>query len=225
MDNIYTEVNTERECIVKEIRHLTDSAFILQLEKNGLEFKAGQYINMGIKGEDNTRAYSIYSAPEEPFLEVLVKEIEDGNVSRKLKTVAPGDVVMVDGPFGSFFLDEEKVKEGAPFLFIATGTGIAPFHSFVKAFPGLNYQLLHGVRFSGEAYGKEEYEPSRFILCTSRSKSGHFRGRVTGYLSKNYISPATQCYLCGNHKMIYEAYEILQQKNIPIENIHAEVFF
>jgi len=63
------------------------------------------------------------------------------------------------------------------------------------------------------------------MLCTTGDTSGNFNGRVTDYLRQTTIDTATQYYLCGNVKMIHEAFEILAQKGVPTENMHAEVYF
>jgi ferredoxin/flavodoxin---NADP+ reductase len=80
----------------------------------------------------------------------LVREIEGGKVSGRLKKLKPGTEIEVEGPFGFFKFDPEKFAS-QKFLFVATGTGISPFHSFVRTFPELDYQLVHGVRLKGRS--------------------------------------------------------------------------
>src|SRR5690606_29851989 len=93
---------------VEEIRQLTENTFILSLPKSRFKFVAGQHISLSIKGDYQSREYSIYSAEEGNNLEVLVKEVEGGYFSPKLKHLRPGDLVEVHGPFGKFGLDEKK---------------------------------------------------------------------------------------------------------------------
>ena len=126
---------------------------------------------------------------------------------------------------GYFIIKDEDLRS-KKFLFIASGTGIAPFHSFVRTYPGLDYKLLHGIRHLEDAYDRDVYDPSRLVLCTSREKKGDFRGRVTDWLRQNPVRDKdTLCYLCGNCEMIHEAYEILLSQGIPSENLFAEVYF
>ena len=209
---------------VIEISNLTSSTYKIRMEKNDFSFKTGQYITLGFTGSIDRREYSIYSSQDSEYLEVLIKEIEDGLVSKKLKRCKPGDMLDVDGPFGHFSLQEEEI-ETKKFLFIATGTGISPIHSFINSYPQLNYRVLHGVRSEEEAYERNSYDKSSYVLCTSREKSGDFNGRVTEYLKQNPISSDTVCYLCGNCHMIYEAYDILEKQGISLEPIHTEVYF
>lgn len=209
---------------VLSLRMLTPTAYVLRVERKGLEFKAGQHLLLGRNGSIESREYSVYSTESDDFFEVLVKEVDDGLVSKQLKQLKAGDKVKLDGPLGFFTLERETIANGK-FLFIATGTGISPFHSMVKSYPGLNYRLLHGVRYSNEAYDRQDYEPSRHILCTTGDQGGDFYGRVTDFLRKNPVLKDTHCFLCGNFNMIHEAFEILEQQGVPSSQVHAEVYF
>lgn len=207
-----------------EIRNLNPSTYVIQMEKNNFTFKTGQYITLGFSGSIDRREYSIYSSEKDKYLEVLIKEIDEGLVSKKLRKCKPGDFLDVDGPFGHFSLQENEL-ETKKFLFIATGTGISPIHSFVATHPNLNYTLIHGVRQENEAYERDTYKNGNYVLCTSRENTGNFHGRVTEYLKLNPVSSDTICYLCGNCHMIYEAYDILEKQGITLGPIHTEVYF
>ena len=209
---------------VISIRNLTDSAYVVRMSRRGLQFRAGQHILLGKAGSIHNREYSVYSGENDDFFEVLIKEVDEGLVSKQLKKLKPGEMVQIEGPLGFFTIPAELVNS-AKFLFIGTGTGIAPFHSFVRSYPQIDYRLLHGVRFGNEAYDKMDYDAKRHILCTSGDKTGNYHGRVTKWLKENEVSPDTHCYLCGNFNMIHEAFEILEKKGVPPSNVHAEVYF
>ncbi len=206
------------------IRHLTPSAYVLRMSRRGLSFRAGQHILLGQAGSIHNREYSIYSGEDDNYFEVLVKEVTDGLVSKQLKHVQVGEKLQLEGPLGFFTIEPELIEKGK-FLFIATGTGIAPFHSFVQSYPHINYQLLHGVRFSSETYDYESYDKERILLCTSGDDKGDFHGRVTDYIKQHPVSIDTHCYLCGNFNMIHEVFDLLEQQGLPPENVHAEVYF
>ena len=209
---------------LKEITHLTAEAFIINLPKNRFRFKAGQHVSLSIKGDYQSREYSIYSGENDDNLQVLVKEVEGGYFSPKLKNLKPGDLLEVHGPFGRFGLDE-KNKDSHKHVFIASGTGIAPFHSIIKSNPGLDYQLIHGVRYQIEGYEKKSYPPERYTLCTSREKTGNYQGRLTGFLKEARFEKHSLFYLCGNSEMIFDAMEILKEKGFDRESIRVEVYF
>ncbi len=207
-----------------EIVILTESTYILRMEKNDMQFDAGQHILLGKENDPDQREYSIFSGENDKYLEVLIKEVEDGSVSKHLKNLKLGDKLNVEGPLGFFGLHKDKIDTGK-FLFIASGTGIAPFHSMVKTHPNLDYKILHGIRVCNEAYGKESYNKDRYIRCTSREADCDFEGRVTDYIKQNEFSEDTICYFCGNFKMIREAMDLLEKKGIPGNQLHAEVYF
>ncbi len=209
---------------VKEIRSLTSSTFVLQLPKCRFKFEAGQHISLSIAGDYQSREYSIYSAEDAPNLELLVKEVEGGYFSPKLKHLKAGDKVEIQGPFGRFCLDIKK-RDTHQHVFVASGTGIAPFHSMIKSHPGINYRIIHGVKYADEAYERDEYDKDRFFLCTSRDSSGDYRGRLTGYLKEAKFEKNTCFYLCGNSDMIFDAMEILKEKGFNRNDVNVEVYF
>jgi ferredoxin--NADP+ reductase/benzoate/toluate 1,2-dioxygenase reductase subunit len=209
---------------VQSIRMITDFAYVLKFDRNQKPFIAGQHVILGIKNENNAREYSVYSGEQDDYFEVLVKEVLEGDVSKRLKKLKPGSQLQMDGPLGFFTIEPSDI-ESKKFVFLATGSGIAPFRSFVRSYPNLDYTLLHGVRYAGEAYDRQDYDPGRYLLCTTADQSGDFHGRITDYLRQHPIDTQAHYYLCGNVKMIHEAFDILKDKNVAQENMHAEVYF
>ena len=209
---------------VEQIRRLTNEAFVVRMPKPRFQFRPGQHISLGIHGDYQSREYSIYSGVNDPWLEVLVKEVEEGYFSPKLGRVRQGSLLEVNGPFGKFGIDSQKAESGR-FVFLASGTGIAPFHSMISSYPGLNYTLVHGVRYGHEAYERHHYEQDRYVLCTSRDREGDVHGRLTSYLKQASFEPDTHFYLCGNSEMIFDALEILKDKGFERDQMHCEVYF
>ncbi len=209
---------------VKEIRRLTDETFSLRLPASRFRFRAGQHISLGIRGDYQSREYSIYSGENDECLEVLVKEVKEGYFTPKLSKLKAGDLVEVHGPFGKFRIDEKKM-DSHKFVFIASGTGIAPFRSMVRTYPVLDYQLIHGVRYGHEAYDRHEYDPGRYILCTTGDMTGKVHGRLTSYLATTDFDENTEFYLCGNSNMIFDALELLKGKGFERDQMHCEVYF
>ncbi len=208
---------------VRGIRFLTPDTFLIRFERKGMVFLAGQYVSVGLKGSTQRREYSVYSSEKDNELEILVREVVDGSVSQQLKGVKPGDELDVYGPKGTLKLRDEV--PGCRHVFIATGTGIAPFHSMLISNPGIDYYIIHGVRYGVEAYERSEYDPDRYTLCTTGDSSGNHTGRVNGYISSMDVRTDDRYYLCGNSGMIYPVYNILTGRGIPAEQIHLEVYF
>ena len=227
---VYTEKKVSDSAVsadiykIRQIRFLTESTFVLRFDRGNMQFKAGQHIIVGLKEELNQREYSVYSGEQDDYLEILVREVFNGSVSLQLKQCKPGQLLHVNGPFGSFGIEPFDMFS-KKLVFIASGTGIAPFHSFVRSYPGIDYTLIHGVHYNSEAYERNDYDPLRYISCTSKENNGGHKGRVTRFLPGFPVNQDMLFYLCGNNSMIYEVYHILRDKGIQDENIISEVYF
>ena len=215
---------TKFQSEIISIRFLTESTYILRFNRHGMEFIPGQYIVIGLQDSKQKREYSIYSPVNVNYLEILIKEVDNGFLSKKLKYGHTGDIVEIEGPFGYFVIDEKYITE-RKYLFISSGTGISPFHSIILSYPKLDYSLLHGVRFNKEGYESSVYGKGRYIQCTSKETGSGFQGRVTDYLLKHSTDINSWVYLCGNSAMIDDAYTILEKQGVPSNRIHAEVYF
>lgn len=209
---------------VLEVEHLTQTAFRLRAERPNVPIKAGQCFNVGIPGSGVNREYSMYSGADDPYLDFLIQAVDGGCVSPRLQQLKTGDSIEIDGPYGEFCLRSPQ-EAGLQYLFIATGTGIAPFHSFVQTYKDLDYTILHGIRRSDEQYGAPAFLPGRYIPCVSGNSNGQPATRVTDFLRTQSVSSNSIVYLCGNRNMIVDAFEILRDQGVPGDNLFTEVFF
>jgi ferredoxin--NADP+ reductase/benzoate/toluate 1,2-dioxygenase reductase subunit len=217
------KLKEEKLAVVLEVRYLTESVFVIRFERNGLVFKAGQYVKLGTPDHDERREYSIYSPVSVAYLEILVQLVDEASFSYRLSKLRSGDKLFVRGPFGAFNLEDTWQEDKN--IFIASGTGISPFHSMVLSFPELDYTLLHGVRNLNEGYERTVYHEARYIQCTSGEQGSEFYGRVTDYLHKHKPDSKAHYYLCGNSAMIDEVWNLLKMADVPITSIHAEIYF
>ncbi len=208
---------------VISVRNLTDTVYVLRMTREELEFSPGQFITVGLLNNVHMREYSIYSGVKDDYLEILVKDIPQGYLSSKLHQLSPGDEVRIEGPFGYFLLSEEHLSK--PLHFIATGTGISPFHCFVRSHDIDTYTLVHGVSYGHEQYEYEDYSRKNIIQCTSRDTGGNQHMRVTAYMKNKELEHNAEVFLCGNSAMIYDIFDLLTAKEKPSEHIHAEVYF
>src|SRR5580704_6873471 len=107
-------------------------------------FVAGQWLSFKTNepsGEEITRAYSIASPPgEDNRFALCLNRVLDGFMSNFLCDMKTGDEVACSGPFGDFIL-RPPMRDT---VFIATGTGIAPFRSM------LHWLLASETRHQGK---------------------------------------------------------------------------
>ena len=208
--------------VLENVR-LSSSTFRLRTRRPDTPIKAGQCFSVGTKELGINREYSMYSGAEDPFVDFLIREVEDGIVTPALAKCKPGELVEIGGPYGDFCLPIQSVADDK-FVFIASGTGIAPFHSFVVSFPWLDYTIYHGIRHDDETYEKESYDPGRYFPAVSRPASGSGQ-RVTDLLKNTQLDPEARYYLCGNRSMIVDAVRILRDGGVPGGRILMETFF
>ncbi len=218
------KVHTKTEQVrVLDKEWLAEGLFILRLERKNLSFRPGQYIVLHLNGE--SREYSLCSGVDDAHLEILIRLVKNGIFTPCLNDLSPGDVVEVEGPYGFFLLRPEEIH-AERYFFIATGTGISPFLSFIRSSPGLDYILLHGVRNGAEAMLYKQIPDERRVICSSRDEKGDFNGRVTGYLHEmTMLDDGTVYYLCGNAAMIDEVTGYLEDRGVDPFDIRQEVFF
>lgn len=206
-------------------RDLSEFTFVLRTARGDLALLPGQCFSVGLNGLGLNREYSIYSGAGDAYLDFLIRRVPDGAVSTALAEVSVGDEVSVNGPFGSFVLDERAVSAGVPHVFIASGTGIAPFASFARSYPSLDYVLYHGVRFEVEQYDRDAYPPGRYIPCISQGTAPQRRRRVTDALRQAPLPDGARYYLCGNRAMIVDVTRALRERGIAGSSIFMETFF
>jgi len=209
---------------VRSVRFITQQTFVIRTDKNQLDFLPGQRIKMYIPNESINRKYSVYSGKDEPFLEFLIREVDEGYLTPRIKHLKAGDELEILGPNGHFTLQKIH-KESDSLLFVSTGTGVAPFHSYINSYSGLNYHLVHGVRSSDEAYDREDYDEQRLTVCTSRETGNDFHGRVTDYLKSIEIQKYDHIFLCGNKEMINEVISLAENRGFDKGRIHIETYF
>ena len=225
-------------------KQLTPDVFEYHYESSGsFTFAPGQFISIlipgaGPGGRDLRRAYSIASSPElmeKNFFELCVKLVDDGPGTQYLHTMQLGESLKGHVPFGDFVY---KTKAPRHVIFIATGTGIAPFRSMIysKVYAEnrpLSTKLLFGARDTSDLLYAEELKPilsADFVETLSRPTAEWpgFKGRVTDWLRINSMSidwSNTEFYLCGNGAMIDEVKQILTAKDVNKASIHQEVYY
>jgi len=111
-------------------------------------FVPGQFLSVtaAINGDDITRAYSIASAPGGDRFALCANLVQEGFLSPFLFSLKTGDEIDFRGPYGAFIL-RRPVSDS---IFVATGTGIAPFRSMLLTHlaedPDRQFTLIFGVR-------------------------------------------------------------------------------
>jgi CDP-4-dehydro-6-deoxyglucose reductase, E3 len=195
-----------------------------------LEFLAGQYIDLSVKGIK--RSYSISSTPSDSEIELLIKKYTGGQFSNFLFNEAKvNDLLRIVGPKGTYILPKNLPQN---LVFISTGTGIAPNLSLIKSaikdgiIQSNQITLIHGQRTAKEhIYSLEEtLNGIKIIKCTSReSVEGYVHGYVQDALKTLDLNVSDIIvYACGNPQMIKELKTQMITMGLEERNFKSDIF-
>jgi ferredoxin/flavodoxin---NADP+ reductase len=204
-------------------QEIAPGSYLTSFERS-FEFNPGQVIMVTTGGELPARMYSLASGNNEKECRILYDCKPEGQLTPRLAALRPGDSFYISAPFGSFICVD------GPVVWIATGTGLAPFLSMALSGILLEKYLIHGSRTLKGFYQHNELSDllgNRYTRCCSQEKDeGIFYGRVTEYLRTQ--APLTSTcfyYLCGSAEMVVDVRQVLMELGIPYNRIMAEIYF
>ena len=177
-------------------------------------WEAGQYALVRVAPFE-WRPYSLASAPGRT-VRLLVDVRTKGLGASWASTIAPGDDVALELPYGHWLVttDNDTTEAEAPHrrIFIATGTGIAPFLAVFEAGRRDDDILIVGCsRTEDDLTGRIDTPLPRLIRCVSREAApGTFHGRITDYLNAEGIDPQATYYVCGSAHIVRDISRIIQ---------------
>ena len=190
-------------------------------------FVAGQWLSFKTNmsdGEEITRAYSIASPPsDDNRFALCLNRVQDGFMSNSLCDMKEGDEIGCQGPFGDFIL-RPPMRDT---VFIATGTGIAPFRSMLhwllcdeSRHQGKHLWLVFGNRTEKDIYYHDEFfglaqEHENFHYLPTLSRGGPDWQGLRGYVQEHVpaiVEGRTDmhAYICGLDKMVKANRELLK---------------
>jgi ferredoxin-NADP reductase len=208
---------------------LSDYTRHLEFEVEGagkFGFVPGQWLSLKHSkpdGEEITRAYSIASPPDGNRFALCLNRVQDGFMSNYLCDLEVGTEIEGQGPFGNFIL-RPPLRDT---LFIATGTGIAPFRSMLHwllaeadRHQNKQFWLLFGSRTEKDIYYHKEFlqlaaaHKNFDYLPTLSRGDANWRG-LRGYVQEHVPGIVAgradvHAYICGLDKMVRANRELLK---------------
>src|SRR5208282_1610595 len=207
----------------------------LELKVKGVThfgFVPGQWLSVKAatpEGEEITRPYSIASPPSENgHVAFCLNRVHDGFMSNHLCSLEAGAEVTFQGPFGNFILHPPPRDT----VFIATGTGIAPFRSMLHwllddddltktgRHQGRQLWLLFGARREQDIYYREEFEHlaathANFHFLPTLSRGAAEWTGLRGYVQEHLLEivgtrTGMHAYIYGLAKMVRANRELLK---------------
>lgn len=212
-----------------------DAAVVLELdiETAAPAFLPGQYVNIDVPGSGQSRSYSFSSAPGEGRIGFLIKKIPGGLMSNWLERAEPGTRLDLTGPLGSFYLRDVQ----RPLLFLAGGTGLAPFLSMLEVLARAGSQqklhLIYGVTRDLDlvlvdeiaAYAARLPNFSFATVVAEESSSHPRRGWVTQHMPEEALNGGNvDVYLCGPPPMVDAVRRHFDDNGVTPNSFHYEKF-
>ena len=209
-----------------------------------MAFEPGQWVNALLPlavgdAPETKRSYSIASAPDgSPRFEIAVTRVQGGAGSTWLHAMTEGTVLRFSGPQGFF----TRPLASPPSLFVATGTGVTPLRSMLRASLSAGALaptwVLLGVRHAEDMLYAPEFralaERHRFVRFepTLSQPPNDWIGR-TGYVQAhvralwNELAAASDvephAYVCGLQRMVGSVRDLLRKDmGIARERVHSE---
>jgi ring-1,2-phenylacetyl-CoA epoxidase subunit PaaE len=208
-------------------------------------FAPGQ--SLTVRRDGQRRSYSI-CAPAGPGFpgaapRIGVREVPGGALSGWLvHQVKPGDTVEVQPPGGSFTPD---LATPGDHVLIAAGSGITPLLSIaasvLAADDASTVTLLYGnrrsdtVMFADEVADLKDAHPARVRIVHVLSREPRDVDLHSGRLDAGRLARllpltaeaarAAQWWLCGPHRMVTDAVEVLRDLGADPARVHRELFW
>ena len=216
-------MNRLQKTQITENKYLGNGTYYMSFPRQ-FSFVAGQSIGITTDSGLLPRLYSLASGEQDQQTSVLYKVVNDGQLTPRLAALKAGDTIYIQNPSGDFRCHSK------PSVWIAAGTGIAPFLSMLRSGKELPELFLQGASLPDELWFHTFFEEKlgeRYLPCVTRQAvSNGFHGRVTEWLvDQPSFNPDIRYYLCGRAEMVVDARDILINKGVKFTSIFSEIYF
>ncbi len=233
--------------VARDLLSPTVARLVVRPDAGIAPFVAGQYLALGVRVADRVvqRPYSTASDPAHADAhEFLVRHVPDGALTPRLWSLPVGSRVRLGPPKGAFTLVDGDRKAH---LFVATGTGIAPFLAMLRTLARRPHPprtvLVHGAALTEDLVCGGEIAcleagglPITYIPTISRpddpanrgwqGRTGRAEAVLAAVLRSADLPPdGVSAYLCGNPGMVATAEAELLAHGVPPADVHAERYW
>jgi len=217
---------------VVEIRRETPRAVTVRLElPRWVAHTPGQHYVVRLTAPDGYQAQRSYSAAsppgDEPFLELTVERLADGEVSSYLHDgLVAGDSLEVRGPFGGWFT--WRGERAA--LLVGGGSGVVPLMAMVRHRRReqltVPLRLVVSTRSPEELLYAGEYGEESTVVYTRVLPPRWARppGRLSADDLAPLLIPGATAYVCGSSGFAEHASQLLVSLGQPAADVRVERF-
>ncbi len=228
--------------VVEDVRPERGASFTLAvspLGHAGIRFQPGQFAWLTVGDSpfsDREHPFSFSGSAEQAprRLEFTIKEL--GDFTRRIRQVAKGQKVYLDGPFGA--LSADRHPKAAGWVLIAGGIGITPMMSHLRTFADRGdlrpVLLIYGGLDLESLTFREEIDALvprlnlKVVYVLAKPPSG-WQGE-TGFVTEDLLRrhiPRQQpheYFICGPQPMMDAVERSLHRLGVPIGDFHSERF-
>ncbi|MDD4001349.1 MAG: dihydroorotate dehydrogenase electron transfer subunit [Bacteroidales bacterium] len=203
-----------KDFIVVENETITPTLFILKLQypETLPEIKAGQFVEIMVKGEANVflrRPISIHDVDKDRNQISLLIQIV-GKGTEELSKLKKGESLNLIFPLGNGF-----TIIGKKVLLVGGGCGAAPLLYLARVLKQnqIKSDILIGCRDIKQLFSKKEYESLSNLHIATEDGSCGIKGLVTSHpiLDEDFDS----IYCCGPTPMMKAISKLAKERNIP----------
>jgi 3-phenylpropionate/trans-cinnamate dioxygenase ferredoxin reductase subunit len=226
---------------VVELREERGQSWSLYLEPDGhegMDFEAGQFAWITNESpfifRENPFSFSNSAESEGNVIGFTIKEL--GDFTETVKNFKPGDTVYVDGPYGTFSMDEHHCKD---IVFIAGGIGSAPVMSMLRTLADRESKqqltFFYGNPTWESVIYREELEElekklNLDIIHVLEKPPEGWQGE-SGFITADILlrhlpegSKNSTFFMCGPLPMIDAVEGALKEINVPPTNVFSEQY-
>lgn len=204
-------------------------------DRAAFTFSPGQYIRLSVDRAP-PRDYSLANLPGSEHLELHIRAVPGGRTSTRItQELRIGDMVRIDGPFGSAFLREEH---RGPIIAVAGGSGLAPIKSIVgtalREDPSRTVHIYFGGRAPRDVYLADHFRSlmsnhpnaTYHAVLSDMVVSGWRSGYVSDAMVEDHASlEGAKVYAAGPPPMIDAVYAAAQSLGVDKRDVHSDIFF
>lgn len=217
--------------------HPTPRIAVLHLRPSpGLRPLAGQLLHV-LREDGLSRPYSVASLPDDPTVELHVRQVPGGQMSTTLCETAPlGARFAVRGPFGDCTLREGEPDR--PLLLVGVGTGLAPMLGLARDAASRGWRapvtLIQAALDAASLYQPEALTALaaawagldlRRVVLQGPAPEGAHLGDVVEVAKERYAAtPGARVYLCGDAAVVNRLRRSLFLAGASLSELHADPF-
>ena len=219
---------------IAENSQVASNIFMLTLHQPSkrLSIRPGQYVYVQrhLLSEEHPFSVADYD-PDTGNIRLVYKVF--GSFTEKLSALKKGEVILVDGPYGTF-TEQIVMDQNKPTIFVAGGIGITPFIKHIERRTSFkNTWLFYSVPDRNSSIYNDVFVRllgDKYVRILSRETQPHQQNDRIGHLDAKTIHEYAKSFdeylyfICGPKAMINDLRSQLLESGVSFVQIYTEEF-